>query len=101
LHLALTLLKNAGTGSITGSDAQNIVTSAEMSIGLKRFPELYQVEYAQNVSGLYSASKWNMLLTEYDEIASLSASEKAMYMDEVSVDFWAPYETPRNNREMA
>jgi len=71
------------TGSISGEDSKNEVSSAAMSIGLKRFPDLYRVEYAQNVGQLYGDDKWNKLLTDYDEIAALSASEKAKYMTEV------------------
>ena len=47
------------TGSITGEDSKNEVSSAAMSIGLKRFPDLYRVEYAKNVSSLFSDSRWN------------------------------------------
>ncbi|GMH59489.1 hypothetical protein TrLO_g7100 [Triparma laevis f. longispina] len=69
------------TGSMSNSD--NPVSQVKMNIGLKRYPDIYQVEYEKAVSDIYPESKWYELEATYTSISGLALTQRAEYRNEL------------------
>jgi len=67
----------------TMSSSNNPVSQVKMSIGLKRYPDLYAVEYEKDVSGILSEESWYYLEEKYTQISGLPVSQRAEYRNEL------------------
>ena len=70
------------TGTVGNNN--NPVTQIGMSVGLKKFPDLYRVEYEKEKTPLLDESYWYALERRYDNVLpALGEQERAEYRNEL------------------
>ncbi|GMI38125.1 hypothetical protein TeGR_g3788, partial [Tetraparma gracilis] len=69
------------TGTV--GNTPNQVKQVSMSLGLKNFPDLYHVEYSNEISEILDPSEFDDLLQTIEELTKLSSTERAEYRREL------------------